>query len=84
MPLDVALARNVLAWESEAPQRPRPWLIRYLNEYLSVTRAVLAAQKTQIAPDADLKLDGLAPPGEAAQKLLAKLKTLKLVQMGTG
>jgi uridine kinase len=83
-PLDIALARNVLAWEDEMPPRPRAWLIRYINEYLAVTRAVLAAQRGQIAPGADLMLDGLAAPAEAAQNLLAILRTRKLVQRGTG
>jgi uridine kinase len=80
-PLDVALARNILAWEAETPPRPRPWLAGYIKEYLSVTRAVLAAQRAQVAPGADLVLDGLAAPGEAAQKLLA---VLKMAQTGTG
>jgi uridine kinase len=83
-PLDIALARNVLAWESMAPQRPRTWLPRYMQEYLAVTRAVLAAQQGAVAPAADLVLDGLAPPARAAQNLLDILQARALVQTGTG
>ncbi|HEX3756765.1 MAG TPA: hypothetical protein VHV26_16980 [Rhizomicrobium sp.] len=83
-PLDIALARNVLVWEDRAAQRPRPWLVRYMKDYLAVTRAVLAAQRATVTPDADLVLDGLAPPGEAAQKLLQVLQVRGLIQTGTG
>jgi uridine kinase len=79
-PLDVALARNVLAWESETPLRPRGWLTRYMEEYLGVTRAVLEAQRAAVISGADLVLDGLAAPGPAAQKLLAALKARRLVE----
>lgn len=78
-PLDIALARNVLAWEAEITQRPRSWLIRYMGEYLTVTRAVLAAQRKAVVPGADLVLDGLAAPVAAAQKLLATLQKQALV-----
>jgi uridine kinase len=79
-PLDVALARNVLAWESETPPRPRGWLTRYMEEYLGVTREVLEAQRAMVSAGADLVLDGLAEPGLAAQKLLAALKARQLVE----
>ena len=81
-PLDVALARNVLAWQAEG--RPQHWLAAYMKEYLAVTRSVLKAQKAQIAPTADLTLDGLAPPPEAARKLLEYLQSRKLPQTGIG
>jgi uridine kinase len=82
-PLDIALARNVLAWERAPMPRPRAWLPRYMDEYLAVTRAVLIAQRTTVAAGADLVLDGLAPPAEAAQKLLEALQARALVQTGT-
>jgi uridine kinase len=81
-PLDAALARNVLAWQAQG--RPGAWLAAYMKEYLAVTRAVLAAQKAQIAPAADLTLDGLAPPADAARKLLEYLQSRRLLQTGNG
>jgi uridine kinase len=79
-PLDVALARNVLAWEKETPPPPRAWFSRYMSEYLAVTRAVLEAQRAAVSPGADLVLDGLAAPHLAAQKLLDALKARHLVE----
>jgi uridine kinase len=73
-PLDVALARNVLAFERDPSGRPRAWLADYMTEYLAVTRAVLVAQRRTVAPGADLVLDGLAAPAAAAQKVVAALE----------
>lgn len=73
-PPDVALARNILIWENEAFQRPRDWLVRHLDEYLALTRAVLAAQAEAVAPAADLRLDGTAPLADLAEGLINTLK----------
>lgn len=81
-PLDVALARNVLAWQAEG--RPQAWLDVYMKAYMATTPAVLSAQKAQIAAAADLTLDGLAPPEQAARKLLEYLQSRRLLQTGTG
>lgn len=74
VPLDVALARNVLAWESETPRRPRDWLVRHMHEYLALTRTVLAAQAGTVAPAADLRLDGTKPVADLAAGLINLLK----------
>jgi hypothetical protein len=74
VPLDVALARNVLAWESETPRRPRDWLVRHMHEYLALTRTVLAAQAGTVAPAADLRLDGTEPVADLAAGLINLLK----------
>ena len=81
-PLDVALARNVLAFERDPSERPRAWLAGYLTEYLAVTRAVLAAQRQVVVPGADLVLDGLAAPAAAAQKVVAALERHGLAGAG--
>jgi uridine kinase len=72
-PLDIALARNVLAWEAQADGRPRAWLADYMRQYLEVTRRVLCAQREAVMPDADLVLDGLAEPGALAERVIGAL-----------
>jgi uridine kinase len=72
-PLDIALARNLLAWEAQADGRPRAWLADYMRQYLAVTRRVLTAQRTAVMPDADLVLDGLPAPAALAEQVIAAL-----------
>jgi uridine kinase len=72
-PLDVALARNVLAWEAAAADWPRDWLARYMEQYVAVTRDVLTAQRAAIMGDADLVLDGLGDPSDLAAQAAAFL-----------
>jgi uridine kinase len=72
-PLDVALARNLLAWTASAEPHPAEWLAGYADHYLSVTRKVLLAQREAVAPDADLVVDGLLDPAEQAARVIAAL-----------
>jgi len=79
-PPDVALARNLLAWERQIPPPPRAWLERYAGEYLALTRDVLGAQATAVAGHADIRLDGMAPVAEAAGRLMIELQHRGLVE----
>jgi uridine kinase len=65
VPLDVALARNLLAFDDAADGAAQ-----YLTNYLSVTRRVLDAQSRMIAPDADLVVDGLLDSGVLAEQVI--------------
>jgi uridine kinase len=72
-PLDVALARNLLAWTASADPHPPQWLAGYAEHYLAVTRQVLLAQREAVAADADLVIDGLLTPAEQAARVIAAL-----------
>ena len=79
-PADIALARNVIAWEKETPPPPRAWLVQYMQDYLAQTRAALGAQAATVAPGADLRLDGSAPPDAMAAQVVATLRQRGLVE----
>jgi uridine kinase len=72
-PLDIALARNLLAWEAQADGRPRAWLAEYARQYLDLTHRVLRAQRVAVMQGADLVLDGLLDPTALAEQVIRAL-----------
>jgi hypothetical protein len=70
-PLDLALARTLGAVLARGT-RPE-WLRGYLEHYVDPVRGLLEMQRTRVAADADLVLDGRLAPGALAQAALARL-----------
>ena len=70
LPLDIALARQVLAFGREAQTRSgadfASWLVQYATTYLDVLAPLYRRQRDKILPDADLVLDGLRTPADLA------------------
>jgi uridine kinase len=58
-PLDVALARNLIAWRSQPEGPPPEWVDAYLDQYLGAVRRVLVAQRAAVTKEADLIVDGM-------------------------
>jgi uridine kinase len=61
LPLDVALARNLLALLRQ-PEAPAHWFETYLEDYLRTTRQILTHQQNVVRPLADITLDGKLSP----------------------
>jgi uridine kinase len=72
-PLDVALARNLMAWTASAEPHPPEWLAGYADHYLTTTRKVLLAQRDAVAVDADVVVDGLLDTARQAAQVIAAL-----------
>ena len=74
LPLDVALARAVLAFTRNAQRDPAPqaardfinWQIQYMTFY-PTAREMYVAQRQRVAPAADLSIDGNQPAEAAAE-----------------
>ena len=77
LPLDIALARQVLAFGREAQTRAgtdfAAWLAHYATTYLDVLAPLYRRQRDKIRPDADLVLDGLKTPAELAGLVAAAM-----------
>lgn len=74
VPLDIALARNVLAFQN-APEPPSAaWMQGYLHEYLAVTRAVLAHQEKIVRSGADSILDACLPVDHLARQVIEQIR----------
>jgi uridine kinase len=61
LPLDVALARNLLALGRQ-PDAQAHWFETYLEDYLRTTRLILMHQQKVVRPCADIILDGTQSP----------------------
>jgi len=72
-PLDVALARNLIAWSANPGGPPPEWIDAYLDQYLGVVRRVLVAQREAVMKDADLTLTGLDDISTLADQVEALL-----------
>jgi len=72
-PLDVALARNLMAWTASAEPHPPEWLAGYAQHYLATTRKVLLAQRDAVAAGADVVVDGLLDTAEQAARVIGAL-----------
>jgi uridine kinase len=72
-PLDVALARNLVAWTASSEPHPPEWLAGDAQHYLATTRKVLLAQRDAVAADADLVVDGLLDTAQQADRVIAAL-----------
>lgn len=63
-PLDVSLARNILAFSQEFKRSPEQsvqqlnWLENYIKGYLETIRTTLPIQRDRLKPNADIVLDG--------------------------
>lgn len=77
VPLDVAFARKLRQLTAEALAASRStenlrefllWLGGYTESYLGGVRDVLRLQRERVAPSADLVVDGLGDPNEAADR----------------
>lgn len=74
VPPDVALARALIAICSSEPKPPHAWLVDYLNDYIRSTRTILQRQRDEVAPGADLVLDGTATVAAMAATLVAYIR----------
>ena len=61
VPLDLALARNLLIFCQTEPAPPPGWIAGYLEQYSRITRRVLEHQYAVVRPGADHMLDGSLP-----------------------
>jgi len=81
-PLDAALARKIKDFTLDVQGSSHKgesaafvsWLSDYLESYLSGTRLLLETQQQLVAPDADLRLDGLEQPNSILQKSLIAIQ----------
>lgn len=75
-PLDVALARNLLAFTATFLREPRSqvleermhWLHDYIDQYLRMVRPLMVLQRDRVAAGADLVVDGLLPIPELIEQ----------------
>ncbi|MBV9151144.1 MAG: hypothetical protein JO213_20200 [Alphaproteobacteria bacterium] len=82
-PLDLALARAILAFtrnvqRDRAPHAARnfiEWQLQYISFY-STVREMYLAQRQQVAPGADLVIDGTLPPEAWAETIERSLTFL--------
>jgi hypothetical protein len=70
-PLDLALARTLGAVLARGA--PPEWLRGYLEHYVDPVRGLLEMQRTRVAADADLVLDGRLAPGALAHAARARM-----------
>jgi uridine kinase len=80
IPLDVALARQVLAFSLHQRQAHpglndtfNLWLEGYLRSYIDVVAAMYRRQVDAVGAEADLRIDGLRDPAELAGLVLATI-----------
>lgn len=70
LPLDIALARNLLALHAMPGGPPEGWVQGYLDAYLHITRRVLEHQDNVIRAGADYVIDGRLPLPDLANAVL--------------
>lgn len=79
VPPDVALARKFAQLAADLNQEPIPpheallWLHDFCRSYLSTTRPMFEQQRLRLRSVADTCLDGLAPPVQVLDQLLAAM-----------